>query len=120
MMLTVVITGNAERDRYELQPLMSWSNHLKQPVLAEPGVWTITESSITHRAFDVVDRVAIALKDEAEKFSRPIPYYVNGEAEKRWREANPTSDEDAPYSGADFEDWRILARAAIAALPNQQ
>ncbi|WP_072389821.1 hypothetical protein [Hyphomicrobium sp. CS1GBMeth3] len=63
-----------------------------------------------------VDRVAIALRDAADKFQSPVEYYVQPEARLRWEEAHPGQDFYGDAAIDDLESWRILARAAIEAM----
>lgn len=66
---------------------------------------------------DVETRVALALREEAAKFRDPVYYYVEGEYRHRLEQIGDDVD---VYSENDeeIESWKILARAAIAAMAN--
>lgn len=60
-----------------------------------------------------IDIAAKALRAAAESFSSPVHMYVDGEAARRWRDANPDND-DCPFDAmGDIEDWRILVCDAM-------
>lgn len=69
---------------------------------------------------DQITKVAVALRDEACKFRDPVYCYVEGEAARRYEAALPDGDAyfDKPGTDWDLESWKILARAAIAAMPS--
>lgn len=67
----------------------------------------------------MVEKVALAIRDEAVKFKRPVQFYVEGEALSRYEQEHGLDAAwDAEESGKDFEleSWAILARAAIEAM----
>lgn len=64
-----------------------------------------------------VTRVALALREEARSFMRPVPSYVEEEARHRWEQKNHGKDAilEGPPLDWEMESWKILARVAIVA-----
>ncbi len=60
-----------------------------------------------------VEAAAKAIRDEADKFSRPVRFYVQHEAEERYKKSNPEMDN--PDVDWELESWKILARVALTA-----
>lgn len=67
----------------------------------------------------MVERMVIAIRDEAKTFRHPVRLYVEDEARWRWEDANPDKDGhlDGP-AGIDWEmeSWKILVRAVLQAM----
>lgn len=69
----------------------------------------------------VIDIIAKAIKDATDEFSNPVDLYIKGEARHRWEKAHPEywepgSAEPPDEVDDDLEDYRIIARAVVAAL----
>lgn len=64
----------------------------------------------------MIDRVAKAIKAETDKFDMPVNLYIEPEAGSRFERDNPGKDRIFDYGYDDLESYRIIARAAIAAM----
>jgi hypothetical protein len=65
----------------------------------------------------MVERVAKALKDRLNQFSRPVRFYVEPEARSLWEAANPDGDwDEQPESRDDLVSYKLIARTMLEAM----
>lgn len=64
----------------------------------------------------MIDRVAKAIKAEIDKFDMPVNLYIEPEAGARFERDNPGKDRIFDSGYDDLESYRIIARAAVAAM----
>lgn len=69
---------------------------------------------------EMVEKAALSIRDEIERFSNPTHLYIEPEAKERWEKENPEGDYYGEAGHDELESYRIIARAALSAALSEQ